>query len=193
MVTRKGKAKSKRKAKAISRPETLRSLRLRLDQCKRELVEYQKRARLLARENSTSREDFRDLFEEAPIAYVHEGLDSRFIRANRAAMRILGIKPDEVAGTFGKAFVAQSAETQRRLQEAFCSIDSGKETGDVELELHRKDNGASVWVQWWSKPDPSEKFTRTMMVDITDRVVMAQAKAALEFSLESGRVGGTWT
>ena len=41
---------------------------------------------------------FRDLFEEAPIAYVLEGLDSRFIQANRTAMRILGVKPEEVAG-----------------------------------------------------------------------------------------------
>jgi PAS domain-containing protein len=32
-----------------------------------------------------SEERFRDLFEEAPIAYVHEGLDSKFIKANRAA------------------------------------------------------------------------------------------------------------
>ena len=28
---------------------------------------------------------YRDLFEEAPIAYVHEDLDSRFLSANRAA------------------------------------------------------------------------------------------------------------
>jgi PAS domain-containing protein len=38
-----------------------------------------------------SEERFRDLFEEAPIAYVHEGLDSKFIKANRAALRILGV------------------------------------------------------------------------------------------------------
>src|SRR5262245_6010581 len=40
-----------------------------------------------------------DLFEEAPIAYVHEDLDSRFIRANRTALRLLGLRPDEVVGT----------------------------------------------------------------------------------------------
>ena len=33
---------------------------------------------------------FRDLFEEAPIAYVHEDLESKFIRANRSALEILG-------------------------------------------------------------------------------------------------------
>ena len=48
-----------------------------------------------------SEERFRDLFEEAPIAYVHEGLDPRFIEANRTAMRILGLKPEEVPVLLG--------------------------------------------------------------------------------------------
>lgn len=55
-----------------------------------------------------SEERFRDLFDEAPIAYVHEGLDSRIIQANRTAMRILGLKPEEVAGTFGESLVDDS-------------------------------------------------------------------------------------
>ena len=46
-------------------------------------------------------ERLRDLFDEAPIAYVHEGLDSKFIRANRAAMKSLGITADQVEGTYG--------------------------------------------------------------------------------------------
>src|SRR6516225_1929198 len=46
-----------------------------------------------------SEEPYRDLFEEAPIGYVKEDLESRFIAANRAALRILGLKPEEVAGT----------------------------------------------------------------------------------------------
>ena len=52
-----------------------------------------------------SEERFRDLFDEAPIAYVHEGLDTRFIEANRTAMRILGLKPAEIAGIFGNSLV----------------------------------------------------------------------------------------
>ena len=39
-------------------------------------------------------ERLRDLFDEAPIAYVNEGLDSKFIRANRTAMKTLGITAD---------------------------------------------------------------------------------------------------
>jgi len=122
---------------------------------------------------------YRDLFEEAPIAYVHEGLDSRFIKANRAALRILGVRPDEVLETFGKTLAVDSPENQKRIEEAFESIESGIDTSGVVMELRRKDNGQSVWIQWWSKPDVSGEFTRTMFVDITDKVLMEQEKEKL--------------
>ena len=122
---------------------------------------------------------YRDLFEEAPIAYVHEGLDSRFIKANRAAMKTLGVRPDEVLDTFGKTLVVDSPENQKRLKEAFESIGSGIDTSGVVLELRRKDNGQPVWIQWWSKPDASGEFTRTMFVDITDKVLMEREKEKL--------------
>ena len=129
---------------------------------------------------AASDERFRDLFDEAPIAYVHEGLDTRFIRANRAAMRILGIEPEEIAGTYGKSFIPETPDAQRRLREALESIGRGTDTSGVVLELRRKDNGRPIWIQWWSKPDPSGSYTRTMFIDITDRVLMEQEKARLE-------------
>ena len=67
-------------------------------------------------------EHLRDLFDEAPIAYVHEGLDTRFIRANRAAMRSLGITPDEVHDTYGSTFIPETSEAQCRLKGALESI-----------------------------------------------------------------------
>jgi PAS domain S-box-containing protein len=127
-----------------------------------------------------SEERFRDLFEEAPIAYVHEGVDTRFIRANGAAMKVLGMNAGDIAGTFGKSLVPNTPEAQRRLREALNSIGGGKETSGVVLELRRKDNGKPVWLQWWSKPADGGKYTRTMFLDITDRVLMEQEKARLE-------------
>ena len=127
-----------------------------------------------------SEEHLRDLFDEAPIAYVHEGLDSRFIQANRAAMRILGIKPEEIAGMFGKSLVPDTPDAQRRLREALDSIGRGTNTSGVVLELRRKDNGKPVWVQWWSRPAGRGSYTRTMFVDITDRVLMEQEHVRLE-------------
>jgi formate hydrogenlyase transcriptional activator len=127
-----------------------------------------------------SEERFRDLFDEAPIAYVHEGLDSRFIRANRAAMRILGIQPEDVPTTYGKTFAPNTPDAQRRMREAFESIGRGTDTSGVVLEMRRKDNGKPFWIQWWSKPDPGGNYTRTMFLDITDRVLMEKEKALLE-------------
>ena len=126
-----------------------------------------------------SEERFRDLFDEAPIAYVYEDLDTRLIQVNRAAMKILGIRPEEVPGTFGKSFVPDTPHAQRHLREALDSIGRGIETNGVVLELRRKDDGKPVWIQWWSKPVLGGNCTRTMFVDITDRVLMEQEQVRL--------------
>src|SRR5262249_2649241 len=126
-----------------------------------------------------SEQRYRDLYEQAPIAYVQEDLESRFISANRAALRILGITAEEGQGTIGMSFIADRPEAQRRVREAFASIGRGTDTGGVVLELRRKDNGKPIWIQWWSKPDPGGKFTRTMFVDITEQVLAEQEKARL--------------
>jgi PAS domain S-box-containing protein len=65
-----------------------------------------------------SEERFRDLFDEAPIAYVHQRIDTRIIRANRTAMKILGVKPGEIEGMIGSSFIADTPEAQRRLRDA---------------------------------------------------------------------------
>ena len=127
-----------------------------------------------------SEQRFRDLFEEAPIAYVHEGLDTGFIEANRTAMRILGLKPEEIAGMFGKSLVPDTPEAQRRLSGALDSIRRGTDTSGVVLELRRKDDGKPVWVQWWSRPAAGGSYTRTMFIDVTDRVLMEQEQRRLE-------------
>jgi formate hydrogenlyase transcriptional activator len=127
-----------------------------------------------------SEERFRDLFEEAPIAYVHEGLDSKFIKANRAALRILGVRPDQVPFMYGKNMAPNTPDAQRRMKEAFESVGRGTDTSGVILELRREDNGQPVWIQWWSNPDLGGQFTRTMFIDITDKVLMEQEQARLK-------------
>lgn len=127
-----------------------------------------------------SEQRYRDLFDEAPIAYVHEGLDSKFIRANRAALKILGVKPEEVPFTYGKSLAPDTPDAQRRLKEAFESIGRGTDTSGVVLELQRKDNGKPIWIQWWSNPDRGGQFTRTMFIDITDKVLLEKEQARLK-------------
>jgi formate hydrogenlyase transcriptional activator len=127
-----------------------------------------------------SEERFRDLFEEAPIAYVHEELDSKFIRANKAALRILGVRPDQVPFMYGKNMSVDSPEAHQRMKEAFESIGRGTDTSGVVLEMRREDNGKPLWIQWWSNPDRSGEFTRTMFLDITDKVLMEQEQSRLQ-------------
>ena len=127
-----------------------------------------------------SEQQYRDLFEEAPIAYVNEGLDSKFIAANRAALKILGIKEDEVNGTYGFSFIPDTPEAQKRVKDAFEAIKRGENADGAVLELRRKDNGQPLWIQWWSKPDPSGQFTRTMFIDITRQVLVEQERARLQ-------------
>jgi len=122
----------------------------------------------------------RDLFDEAPIAYVHETLDSHFLRANRAAIKILGIAPEDVPNMVGKKLVPDTPEAQRRVREAFESVGKGADTSGVVLELRRKDNGKPIWIQWWSKPDVSGSYTRTMFIDITERVLLEQEQTRLK-------------
>jgi len=127
-----------------------------------------------------SEQRLHDLFDQAPIAYVHEGLDSRFIRANNAALRILGLRRDQIEGTYGKTFAPDTPDAQRRIREAFESVGRGTHTPGAVLELRRRDNNKPVWIQWWSNPDVSGAFTRTMFLDITDRVLMETEKERLE-------------
>src|SRR5215470_13610954 len=72
-----------------------------------------------------SEEQYRDLFEEAPIGYIKQDLESRFLTANRAALGILGLKPEEVAGTVGMSFVADTPDARRRIRDAFASVGRG--------------------------------------------------------------------
>ncbi len=127
-----------------------------------------------------SEERYRDLFDEAPIAYVHEDLQSRFIRANRTAQRILGIKPEEVKGMVGFSLVPDRPDAQRRVQELFESVKRGLDINGSLIELQRKDNSRPVFVQFWSSPDPSGQYTRTMLVDVTDRVLLEREQARLQ-------------
>ena len=126
-----------------------------------------------------SEESFRDLFEEAPIAYLYEGIDSRWIRANRAAMRILGVKPEEAVGLFGESLVAMTSDTRIRLREGLDSVARGIEAGGVVLELRRRDDGRPVWVERWTKPVAGGQYLRTMFIDITEQVLLERENLRL--------------
>ena len=63
---------------------------------------------------------------------------------------------------------------------ARLNADAAPHTTGVVLELRRKDDGKPVWVQCWSRPAPDGSYTRTMFIDVTERVLMEREKARLE-------------
>ncbi|HMN96750.1 MAG TPA: sigma 54-interacting transcriptional regulator [Phycisphaerales bacterium] len=134
----------------------------------------------LSRGLAESERLYRLLFEEAPIGYVYEDTDTRFVSANRAALEILGVKPEEVTQTVGLTLVANTPQNQERVRRSIEAERAGKELPFIELELRRKDNGMPVWIQRWSRPEPDGRHTRTMLVDITDRVLAAQERQRLQ-------------
>lgn len=127
-----------------------------------------------------SEQRFRSLYEDAPIAYIYEGIDSRFVAANRAAIDLLGLTPADVQGLLGFSLVPDTPDAQSRARDAIDAVREGRQQAGVELELRRKDDGRPVWVQWYSKPEPDGRHTRTMLIDITDRVLMEREKRRLE-------------
>ncbi len=133
----------------------------------------------LERQLRDSEERLRDLYEEAPIAYVKEDLESRFMSANRAAQRILGIKPEDVVGLVGLSLVPNRSDAQRVAREQFALQVRGSETRGVVVEMQRKDDGKPVWIEIWAKPEPGGKYTRTMFLDVTDRVLTEKERARL--------------
>ena len=126
-----------------------------------------------------SEERFRDLFEEAPIAYLHHGPDTRIFRANRIATMLLGVKPGEIEGILGTSFFPDTSEAQRRLRDALPMLASGTDEKGVILELQRKDDGRPLWVRWWCRPEPGGNYSRSMFIDITGRVLIEQERTRL--------------
>src|SRR3974390_2465805 len=99
--------------------------------------------------------------------------------ANRAALRILGLEPADVPGMLGTSLVPDTPDAHRRVREALTSVGRGTDTSGVLLHLRRKNDGQPVWVQWWSRPEPNGRYTRTMFLDVTDRVQMEGEQARL--------------
>jgi PAS domain S-box-containing protein len=120
-----------------------------------------------------------DLFEEAPVAYVHEDMSTRFIRANCAAREILGITAEEVSRTIGTSLVVDTPEASQNVRMALERLRTGGLTEHRVLELRRQDNGERIWVQWWSKPAAGGAYTRSMFIDITQQVLLEQERARL--------------
>jgi PAS domain S-box-containing protein len=126
---------------------------------------------------------YRDLYDEAPTAYVTVANDARILSANRRASQLLGYSIEELVGAPLFNFFANTSATRARGAELCHRFAAGEEFSGLELEMRRKD-GRSLWISLWMKPlrgdDGTIQTGRTIWVDITDRVLAEAARAAAE-------------
>ena len=128
---------------------------------------------------------YRDLYEEAPNAYVSlgerpHGSDS----VNRRATQLLGYPAAELVGSSILGYFADtpSGRVPRRAS-ASIGVFAGEEISGLELEMRRRD-GSPLWVSLWMRPmrgaDGTIQAVHSIWVDITDRVLAEAERARLQ-------------
>jgi PAS domain S-box-containing protein len=126
---------------------------------------------------------FRDLFENAPNAYLIVGLDGRIVSANRRVTEIFGCPVEEVVGSVIHSFLPDTPAGKSRSLEVSRKQQAGEAVSGWEMEMRRKD-GRPLWVQMWMRPvrgeDGSFQTARSFFVDITERVLAEREQARLE-------------
>jgi PAS domain S-box-containing protein len=125
---------------------------------------------------------YRDLFENAPNAYLVVGANGRILRANRRLADLLGFPAEELVGAVIHSFMPDTPAGKARSMEVHRKHLAGEAVSGWELELRRKD-GRPLWVNVWMEPGRGEDGTvgpsRSFFVDITDRVLAERERARL--------------
>src|SRR5262249_30898306 len=126
---------------------------------------------------------YRELYEEAPNAYVAIGDDRRFLSVNHRATQLLGVPASELVDHSVLALFAESPAGKTRAAQALRAGFDGQELSGCELELRRPDGGA-LWISVWMRPlrgaDGRIHAVHSIWVDITDRVRAEAERASLQ-------------
>ena len=126
---------------------------------------------LLFRNLKQSEEQYRDLYEEAPNAYLSVGIDGRIERANRRTAELLGYRPEEMVGRPVFELYADTAGARGRARELFRKFLDGEQIQDEEMEMRRAD-GSHIWVRRSVRPIKDNKGqtigSRLQIVDVTE-------------------------
>jgi PAS domain S-box-containing protein len=130
---------------------------------------------------------YRELYENAPVAYMSVDGDGQIRMANPQAADLLASSTDRLRGKNITDFCVEAtgeAETVRRLAEC---IRGGERLSDHEVEVCRA-SGEQIWVSMSVQPlDPPDSRAEclVMMVDITDRMHMEMALREARDELEA--------
>lgn len=119
-----------------------------------------------------SEEQFRDLYESAPLAYFSATYDGTIIRVNQRACELLGYSQEEMIGKPVLTFYAPTTAGRDKALRLQQQAQTGIPIFDEELEMRRKD-GRQIWISLTVRLmyDESGKLVerRGMAQDITHR------------------------
>jgi formate hydrogenlyase transcriptional activator len=125
---------------------------------------------------------YRDLYEEAPNAYVSLDRDLRLLSVNRRAAQLLDHPAGELVGSNMLAHFAATPAGRMQAERAFQEGFTGQEVLGLELEMRRRDD-KPLWVSLWMRPlrgvDGQVQALHSIWVDITDRVLAEADRARL--------------
>ncbi|MBI3246007.1 MAG: sigma 54-interacting transcriptional regulator [Deltaproteobacteria bacterium] len=131
-----------------------------------------------------SEQQYRDLYDEAPIMYLSLGPDACIRRANRHAATLLGYPLEHLLGREIFDLLADSPSGKPKARAIIARFLTGQETLNEEIEWRRAD-GTPLWTRAAVRPicDAQGRVvaTRSAHVDITDR---KRAEEALRLSEE---------
>jgi len=134
-------------------------------------VSEQKESQIKLEESESK---FRDLYEEAPIAYFSIGSDKSILRVNNAAERLLGFSNEEFLKLKVLDLYSDSSQGLEKAKSLFSQFLDGDSIKDVELEMNNK-QGDPIWVSLSVKPifNPEGIIveSRSMVLDINDRKI----------------------
>ena len=123
---------------------------------------------------------YRELYEEAPHAYVSFGKDLRLISVNRRATQLLDQPAEGLLGASILECVADTPSGRARAECAFRECLAGEEISGLELEMRRR-NGGALWINAWIRPMLGDGgrpvAVHSIWVDVTDRI-LAEAESA---------------
>jgi formate hydrogenlyase transcriptional activator len=125
---------------------------------------------------------YRELYEEAPNAYVTLGENLEFLNVNRRTTQLLGYPAEELVGSSILSHLAYSRTGRERAEQALRSGLAGEEIAGLELEMCRRDR-SPLWVNLWMRPmrgmDGKIQGTHSIWVDVTERVLAEAERVRL--------------
>ena len=128
-----------------------------------------------------SKEQYLDLYENAPNAYFSVSAeDGSILRCNTAALKLLGYDRDTLMGMEVFDLYADNPHGISKAQEVFKDFKKGESIRCVEMQMKHKD-GYPIWISLLVEPvrdhDGNIIESRSIVIDITEH---KRAKNALQ-------------